>query len=47
MRDYEDGLPVSDAIAGKFQYGFPRNWLQLVQAILIKEEERRYVFTGF
>ena len=30
MRDYSQSLPVSDEIASKFQYGFPRNWMQLV-----------------
>lgn len=38
MGNYQgvDGLPVSDAIVARFQYGFPRNWKKLVQELDIQ-----------
>ena len=39
MQDYLQSLPE---IASEFQYGFSRNWVQLVQMVLFKEEEKRY-----
>jgi len=30
MRNPEGSIPVSDCIASKFVYGFPRNWEKLV-----------------
>ena len=35
LRHYQavEDLPLSDAIVSKFQYGFPRDWEKLVQAL--------------